>query len=238
MFVIGKLMLKAIIIDFNGIILDDEPLHYSAMRDAAADFGVLLNREAYWDRYLPMDDAQCLEAICKDYSVNLSRGERKRVLEHKIKLYHQLLQDRLPLFPGAAQFIKKAAEQYPLALASGARRAEIETILDSAGLRRYFDVIVAAEDFIQGKPHPASFLLALNRLNEKLGRQSFPIRPEECLVIEDSVGGIKGARAAGMICLAVSNSYPSNLLQAAHKVVASLEDVQVAGLQDLFRELP
>jgi HAD superfamily hydrolase (TIGR01509 family) len=231
-------MLKAIILDFNGVILDDEPLHFHAMRDAVADFGVLLTRDVYWEKYLPMDDAQCLEAICRDYRIQLSPSERESTLAHKVKLYYELLQDRLPLFPGAAQFVKAASECYPLALASGARRAEIEAVLDSAGLKRYFDVIVAAEDFDQGKPHPESFLLALKRLNAKIDPRPFLIMPEECLVIEDSVGSVKGAQAAGMVCLAVSSSYPSAMLQSADRVVASLEEVQVAGLQELFGELP
>jgi len=231
-------MLKAIILDFNGVIFDDEPLHFRAMRDAVADFGVLLTREVYWDKYLPMDDAQGLEAICIDNHIQLSPSERESTLARKVKLYYELLLDRLPLFPGAAEFIKAAAERYPLALASGARREEIEAVLDSAGLKRYFDVIVAAEDFAQGKPHPESFLLALNRLNAKIGSRPFPIKPEECLVIEDSVASVRGARAAGMVCLAVSSSYPGAMLQSANRVVASLEEVQVAGLEELFGELP
>lgn len=229
-------MLRAIILDFNGVILDDEPLHFRAMRDAVADFGILLTREVYWDKYLPMDDAQCLDTLCSDYGIELSDAERESTLARKVKLYYELLEDRVPLFPGAARFIKAAAEQYPLALASGARREEIEAILDSAGLRRYFAVIVAAEDFTLGKPHPESFLLALNRLNEKISR--VPIRPEECLVIEDSLGGVQGARAAGMVCMAVSNSYPANKLQSANRVVASLESAEVSGLQDLFEGSP
>ncbi len=231
-------MLKAIIVDFNGVIIDDEPLHFSAMREAVADFGIELSRQAYWDRYLPMDDAQCLDAICKDYLVDLGALEREKILKRKVDIYRRLLQDRLPLFPGAAQFVINAAKHFPLALASGARRREIETVLSSAELIQCFDVIVAAEDFVRGKPHPDSFLLALSRLNEKLGRLSDPIRPGECLVVEDSVAGIKGAKAAGMVCLAVTNSYPSHLLQAADKVVASLEEVQIHALQELFKNFP
>jgi HAD superfamily hydrolase (TIGR01509 family) len=234
----GYQMLRAIILDFNGVILDDEPLHFRAMRDAVAEFGVLLTREVYWDRYLPMDDAQCLKAICQDYGLRLSESASEATLARKVKLYYGLLQDRLPLFPGAALFIKAAAGHYPLALASGARREEIEAVLDSTGLTRCFTVIVAAEDFARGKPHPDSFLLALNRLNAEIGPRSLPVRPGECLVIEDSVAGVEGARAAGMACLAVSSSYPLAVLQSANKVVASLEEVQVADLQGLFGELP
>ncbi len=227
-------MLKAIILDFNGVILDDEPLHFSSMRDAVASLGVQLTKEEYWNKYLPMGDGECLEAICRDYSIKLSNGQRTNLLERKAQLYAQLLQNRFPLFPGAALFIKNAAKHYPLALASGARRDEIETTLNSTGLRRYFAVVVAAEDFAQGKPHPESFLFALGRLNLAINRQSSPIDPEECLVIEDSVGSIQAARAAGMICMAVTNTYPPEMLQAAHKIVSSLEEVRLNTLQALF----
>jgi beta-phosphoglucomutase len=227
-------MLRAVILDFNGVIIDDEPLHFEAMRNTVADFGINLTRETYWGKYLPLDDARCLEAICDDFSIKLSAEERTGALERKARIYRQLLQGHFPLFPGVARFIINAAMCYPLALASGARRDEVELALDSTGLRRYFLVIVAAEDFVQGKPHPESFLLALGRLNATINAP--PILPEECLVIEDSLGGIQGARAAGMTCMAVTNSYPSVMLQAADRIVASLEEVRIESLQALFAE--
>jgi beta-phosphoglucomutase-like phosphatase (HAD superfamily) len=140
------------------------------------------------------------------------------------------------LFAGVARFIEIAAECYPLALASGARREEIETALDSTGLRRYFLVIVAAEDFVRGKPHPESFLLALEQLNAKIGKATKAIRPEECLVIEDSIEGVNGARAAGMACLAVSNSYPGYMLKAANMTATTLSEIQLDTLRALFEE--
>ncbi len=228
-------MLKAIIFDFNGVILDDEPLHFAAMRDAVAEFGIDLTREAYWDRYLPMDDAACLQAVCRDNHVPLDEGKRKKALESKVRIYNRLLQNHFPLFPGAVRFIRAAGQRYPLAMASGARREEIEATLDAVGLSGYFTVIVAAEDFSRGKPHPESFLLALERLNAKMGRLP-AILPGECLVIEDSVGGVKGAQAAGMVCLAISNSYPRDKLSAADRIAASLEEVQLDSLQALFGE--
>ncbi len=225
-------MLKAIIFDFNGVILNDEPLHFAAMRDTVADFGINLTEKAYWSKYLPFDDAECLEAICRDHSFPLSSEERENALARKCQYYEQLIKRGLPLLPGVPQFIQAAAGLYPLALASGARRDEIETTLESTGLKRYFLVVVAAEDFLRGKPHPESYLLALNRLNAAL--KIPPIKPEECLVIEDSVGGVNGARAAGMKCLAVTNSYPREALTAANKIVASLDEVPVENLQAFF----
>jgi beta-phosphoglucomutase len=228
-------MLKAIIFDFNGVILNDEPLHFSAMRDAVADLGIRLTKSDYWARYLPFDDGQCLEAICRDHSVLLNGRQRREALERKVQRYRQLIQGRYPLFPGAAQFIGMVSKLYPLAIASGARREEIESALEFSGLRHNFSVVVAAEDFVRGKPHPESFLLALDRLNNALGRIQ-PILPSECLVIEDSVGGVRGAKTAGMICLAVSNSYPDDMLQEADGVTKSLETLQIDYLRTLSGE--
>jgi beta-phosphoglucomutase len=228
-------MLKAIIFDFNGVILNDEPLHFAAMRDAVADLGILLTPEDYWNKYLPFDDRECLETVCRDHSFQLNETTRRESLERKARNYQQLLRGGFPLFPGVTQFIQVAAGRYPLALASGARRSEIESALDSTGLKRYFAVIVAAEDFVLGKPNPESFLLALEWLNA--ARNAPPILPGECLVIEDSVGGVRGARAAGMACMAVTSSYPREALQAANRVVDSLEDISLNSLNALFAEI-
>ena len=227
-------MLKAIIFDFNGVILDDEPLHFKAMQEAVANLQIGLTEKDYWEKYLPFDDNECLEAVCSDHSVSLSAEQHARLIDIKIASYNRQIRDRYPLFPGVVRCIEDAAQQYPLALASGARREEIEATLRATKLIRHFLVLVAAEDFTLGKPHPESFLLALDKLNEAGDGSSPSIRPEQCLVIEDSVGGVTGARAAGMRCLAVSNSYPPEKLHEADRVVSSLEDVAVVDLEALF----
>jgi beta-phosphoglucomutase len=229
-------MLRAIIFDFNGVILNDEPLHYISMKNSVAEFGIVLTREAYWSRYLPLDDANCLESILRDFNVQLSDEKKQDSLARKTHFYRELIKDSLPLFPGAAQFVEEAAQLYPLSIASGARRHEIESVLDAADLRRCFRCILAAEDFVKGKPHPESYLQALECLNSNRDGSSSPIRPGECLVIEDSVDGVHGARSAGMVCLAVSNTYPAGELQEANNIVSSLENLRPEGLQNLFSE--
>ena len=230
-------MLRAIIFDFNGIILDDEPFHFRAMCDAVAQVGITITKEEYWNSYLPLDDWRCLAAICRAHTVELDPEQREAILIAKSQNYRRLLRDQIPLFPGAVHFVRSASQHYPLALASGARRDEIENTLQSAGLFPCFRVVVAAEDFTRGKPHPDSFLLALERLNESLNGQSSPIQPRECLVIEDAIGGVEGARAAGMRCMAVSNSYARAQLMAADRIVGSLEEVELDSLRGIFEEL-
>jgi beta-phosphoglucomutase len=230
-------MLKAIIIDFNGVIINDEPLHFMAMRDVVSEFGITLTEQEYWSQYLPLDDESCLKAICDHHSVKLSDFQKQRALSRKAERYEQLIGDQYPLNPGAAEFVTAAAERYPLALASGARRDEIERTLHAAKLARCFKVIVAAEDFSLGKPHPESFLLALNLLNRSLNLSTL-ILPAECLVIEDAIAGVQGARAAGMKCLAVSTSYPAERLRDADRVTSSLKEVSIESLQGIFGETP
>jgi HAD superfamily hydrolase (TIGR01509 family) len=229
-------MLRAIIFDFNGVILNDEPLHFQSMRDTVADVGIRITREEYWGEYLPLDDAACLEAICRNHAVRLGDPERARLLDLKSLHYRCLLRNQYPLFPGAADFIRAASGRYPLALASGARRVEILSTLRATDLLRHFRVIAGAEDFTRGKPHPESYLFTLERLNETQDGRCLKILPADCLVIEDSVDGVKGARAAGMVCLAVAHTYPRESLGAASHVVSSIQEVKLEELERLCQE--
>ncbi|NWG14290.1 MAG: HAD family phosphatase [Acidobacteria bacterium] len=231
-------MLRAVIFDFNGIILDDEPLHYRAMKEAVSSLGIDLAEAEYLEEFLPFDDWSCLSAICEKHGRNLTEAERERALFLKSSGYARLLKGSYPVFPGAAELVAEAAARYPLAIATGARREEVCQTLETTGLARYFTVVVAAQDFTLGKPHPESFLLALERLNARLDGRLPAIRPAECLVIEDSVAGIEGARKAGMSCLAVANTYPREKLTGANRVVDSLREVDVRSLEALFGEDP
>jgi HAD superfamily hydrolase (TIGR01509 family) len=225
-------MLKAIIFDFNGVIANDEPLHLEMFQKVLAEQGIPLFREEYFSQFLGMDDRDCFKAVL---------GARKRpaddqlvdqLIARKADYYAQAIKERLVIFPGVKELITEAAATYPLAIASGALRQEIEGILDAIGLRASFVAIVGAEDVRRGKPHPDAFLTALERLNRQRAG-SGRIEPATCLVIEDSTWGIHAAHAAGMRCLAVTNSYPARMLKAADRVVASLEEVRVADLEKI-----
>jgi beta-phosphoglucomutase len=229
-------MLRAIIFDFNGVILNDEPLHFASMRDAVAHLGITVSQEEYWRDYLPLDDWNCLAAICAAHSYPVTPEETEHILGLKQQNYRRMLSWKFPVLPGALRFIRAAAQQYPLAIASGARRAEIEVVLRHTGLWACFRVVLAAEDFVRAKPHPESYLLALARLNDSLSTAEPPIRPEESLVIEDSVGGVLGSRRAGMYCLAVTNTYPAEKLAGAHAVLSSLDGLTIDWIETLTKE--
>jgi len=229
-------MLKAIIFDFNGIIADDEPLHLELFQKVLGEEGLPLSEQDYYAKnYLGMDDRGCFGAVFKANSRTATESDLQRLIARKAEYYKQAIRSKLILFPGAADFVKQAAGRYPLAIASGALRHEIVMILEHAGIKQYFDVIVSAEDVREGKPSPEGFIKALEQLNAHPSRSSKPILPGECLVIEDSPFGIAAARSAGMKCLAITNSYPAERLGEAHQVLKTLEGLGLERLEALFQ---
>jgi HAD superfamily hydrolase (TIGR01509 family) len=224
-------MLRALILDFNGIIVDDEPIHFELFRRVLAEEGIELTEENYYARYLGFDDRGAFNAAYRENGRSLEESLLTRLIGRKAVYYQTAIQNKVRIFPGVEKLIAALAPAVPLAVASGALRQEIETILSTAGLLKHFSVIISAEDVNHGKPEPEIFLKALAALNAQVN--SDRITAADCLVIEDSKEGIRGARRAGMKCLAVSNSHPAELLQEANAVVTSLEEVDLSLLQKL-----
>jgi beta-phosphoglucomutase len=226
-------MLRAIIFDFNGILVDDEPIHFDMFQKVLFEQGLSLTREEYYARYLGMDDRGCFQAAFRDRGRALDEATLAALIQRKAVYYRNEIQQRLTVFPGVKQLIPKLSASYPLAIASGALKSEIEMIMQTIGLIKYFQVIVSTEDITEGKPSPEIFTKALTLFNQH-NADAKPIRPAECLVIEDSKEGILGARRAGMKCLAVTNSHPKTELTEADAVVESLDKVTIPFLQKLL----
>ena len=223
-------MLRAVIFDFNGIIVDDEPIHFELFQKVFAEEGIELTQDAYYARYLGFDDRGAFSFGYREHNRSLSHDKLAELIERKAVYYQEAIRNHVAIFPGVKSLVVDLAENLPLAVASGALRNEIETILTTAGLIDYFNAIVSAEDVERGKPEPDIFLKALASLNQQNGNA---IQASDCIVIEDSKEGIKGARRAGMKCLAVTNSHPAELLKEANAVVKTLETVTVDFLNSL-----
>ena len=223
-------MLHAVIFDFNGIIVDDEPIHFKLFQRVLGEEGITLTEEAYYARYLGFDDRGAFIAGFHDNNRSLTDQKLSELIDRKALYYQDAIRNHVVIFPGVKTLVYELAPSVPLAVASGALRHEIATILTTAGLLNYFQAIVSAEDVEQGKPEPEIFLRVLAKLNAAASPQ---IEAANCVVIEDSKEGIHGARAAGMKCLAVTNSHPAELLGEANVVVKSLEEVTLPFLQQL-----
>lgn len=221
--------LQAIIFDFDGIIADTEPLHYAALRQVLwAELGIALSQAEYYADYLGYDDRGCFKAALAAHRRPVTSGLIDELVQKKARAYQAALSADLKLFPGVRPLIEDAARTYRLAIASGALRSEIELILEEAGLRKAFIHITSAEDVSEGKPSPEPFLHAMAGLSAIPPMHS--LSPDECLVIEDSLPGIRGARAAGMKVLAVANTHPIEEIEEADAVTASLAQVRLEEL--------
>ena len=225
-------MLRALIFDFNGIIVDDEPIHFELFKRVLTEEGIELTEEDYYARYLGFDDRGAFTTAYREHGRSLDEKLLARLIDRKAGYYQNAIRNKASIFPGVEKLVASLVPALPLAVASGALRQEIETILSNAGLLKHFAVIISAEDVDHGKPEPEIFLKALAGLNARVENND-PIDAADCLVIEDSKEGIRGARRAGMKCLAVSNSHPTELLQEANAVVRSLEEVDLSFLEEI-----
>ena len=222
--------LQAIVFDFDGVIADSEPLHLRAFQHTLAEEGIELTGRDYYSRYLGYDDLGLVQALAADRGVAMSDREMTALVARKGVKLQEMLHGGHVLFPGAVDFIRAAAEQVPIAIASGAMKHEIETITETAGIRTLFSAIVASGDTPQSKPSPAPYLLAVERLRQASGRD---LDPGRSVAIEDSRWGLESARGAGLRCVGVTNSYPAAELDGAELVVDGLGALTLSALEQL-----
>ena len=225
-------MLRAVIFDFNGVLIDDEPVHLEMFQKVLKEEGLSLDAKDYYEHYLGFDDRGCFKAYYKRKGHILSDTALEDLIQRKAQYYRESIEDRMVVFPGVKQLIPELSAQIPLAIASGALISEIELILEKINLRNHFQSIVAAEDVNEGKPNPEIYDKALHRLNQ--AAQDGSIDPSDCLAIEDSREGIRSAHGARLKCLAITNSHSENELAEADGVVQSLEHINFNFLQNIL----
>jgi beta-phosphoglucomutase len=222
--------LQAVVLDFDGVIADSEPLHLRAFQRTLDAEGLPLAADEYYARYLGFDDVGLFRALARDRGLSVTDAQIGALVARKAAALQELLQAGAVLFPGAVAFITAAAAEVPLAVASGALRHEIVTILEAAGVAHLFAAIVAAGDTPESKPSPAPYLLAFERLRSHAGR---PLDPHRSVAVEDSRWGLESARGAGLRCVGVTTSYTAEELPGAELVVSGLRDLTMAALDRL-----
>ena len=222
--------LQAIVFDFDGVIADSEPLHLKAFQQALAEEGVVLSREDYFSRYLGYDDVGAFAALARDRGLAWTDRHITALVARKGTKLQAMLEGGEVLFPGAAAFVRAAAAEVPIAIASGALRHEIMQIVEAAGLGGLFTTIVASGDTPESKPSPAPYLLAFEQLQQSSGKT---LSRQRCVAIEDSVWGLESARGAGLRCVGVTTSYPAAELTAAELVAEGLIGLTIPMLEQL-----
>lgn len=217
-------MIRAVIFDFNGILVDDEDLHFQLFREVLASEGIDLPESVYHAKYLGFDDRGCFEAALTDAGHATDTATIEMLIAQKASRYTTRAQNELVIFPGAIESLSALAARWPVAICSGALRQEIAFALRLMDRSTHIAAIVAAEDTERCKPDPEGYLLALDALRSTVGED---LEAGHCLVVEDSLAGIEAAKTAGMWVVAVSNTYTEDELRAAgaDAVISSLSSL-------------
>lgn len=229
-------MIKAIFFDFNGVIINDEPLQMKAYQEVFAPYGIMLTEAQYYGA-LGMDDRTFVKTTFEREGKQLTLELMAAISEAKTEKHRKLIENDLPLFPGVVTFIKATARHFSLGIVSMAVREELRFVFSRTGLEQLFSVIVTAEDVSVCKPAPACYECAFERLNDKRREaRLLPLLSNECLVIEDSPPGIQSGRMAGMRTLGVTNTVSEAKLRSAGAdvVTPSLADWNVDAVRRVF----
>ncbi len=225
-------MLKAVIFDFDGIIVDTEPIHYQAFQSVLEPLLLGYSWDEYLDKYIGFDDRDAFREAFASAGKLLEEGMLCELISRKAEVFERIVRQGVKSYPGVIELIKALSGVLPLALCSGALQCDIVPILEQFGLQGSFDAIVTADDVRASKPDPESYLLTLQRLVEIY--HTTTIIPQECIAIEDTPAGITSASGAGLNVLAITNSYPKERLAEALHITDTLEGVTIDVLRSFL----
>ena len=204
-----------LIFDMDGVLIDSEPLHKRAKELAFAEVGIVLPESVY-DSYKWRPDATILLEIltARGFSTEIIQEVSRR----KKQIYEEIEHD-LQAVDGAVEFVAWAASRYKIALATSATARNREVTLRLLGIGDLFHAVVDASGHQRPKPDPEVFLIALGKLQ---------LKAAECWVVEDSVNGLRAAKAAGCFSAAITTTFDKNALASAGAdiVVDSFSDLQ------------
>ncbi len=219
-------MVFATLFDFDGVLVDSEPVHLAAFNDVLAPQGIELSPAEYVERYFSLDDAGVFRAALSGRQRTLREEEVRALVEAKHPRFLQRFADSFRVFPGAVELLARRAARGPVGIVSGALHEEITFALDRMGARDAVGFIVSAEQTTAPKPDPAPYLLGIEELR-RLGHEGHVV------VLEDSPGGVASAKKAGLRCVAVAHSCGHDeLARAGADAVAA----DLAALTDLLLE--
>jgi len=213
--------LGGVIWDMDGVLVDTGEFHYQSWRDTLIEYQVILTKERFYETF-GMNNRSILQLLFVDrFTEQLS----EEISDTKETEFRRIIQGKVQLLPGALDLLQAVFQAgIPQAIASSGPPPNIDAIVDALNIRRFFAALVSAAD-LPGKPDPVVFLTA---------SQSIDVAPRSCVVIEDGLSGVAGAKNAGMKCLAVTTTNPAAKLSQADLIVDRLDQVSVSDLEDLF----
>ena len=203
----------AVIFDMDGVLVDSEPLHKKAKELAFAEIGIVMP-ESFYDAYKGSTD----EVVMREIAAAHPGTDFYALLRRKHEMFESL-EHTMEAIPGAIDFVRWAKARYRIALATSATPRNRRAALDLLGLQSIFEVVVDADGFARPKPDPEVFQVAM---------KSFRLSPGQCWILEDSLNGVKAAKAAGCVTAGLTTTFPRELLEEAGAdfVVSSFDELR------------
>jgi beta-phosphoglucomutase len=229
-------MIKALLLDFNGVVINDEPIQHSVYRELFNADGVDITDEMYYSR-LGMDDKTFVASILEEAGKPADAGRVFELTTAKTQKWRDAVASDLPLFPGMENFIRKMSKEFAIGLVSMSKREEIDFVLDLADLKECFSVIVSAEEVANCKPDPECYREGFEQLDlVRISQGHLPMTHSECVVIEDSPAGVAAGKRADLNVLGVTNTVSANKLRKAGAdwVAKNLDDWMPASFRLSF----
>jgi beta-phosphoglucomutase len=230
--------LKAVLFDFNGVIINDEPIHLQLIDEILIEENLQPQKVSERQASLGRSDRACFQQLLANRGRVGNENYLTQLLYRKAQAYVVELKriEKLPLYPGVEDLIFQVrSRNLKLGLVSGALRQEIELVLHRAKLAQHFKIIVAGDDITTSKPEPDGYLLAVKRLNKEYPELN--LQPHECLAIEDTPAGIEAAKRSQMQVVGVANTYPFHMLQrCCNWTVDYLSDLELERVQKVYSQ--
>ena len=212
--------IEAVIFDFDGVIVDTEPLHHAAFQRTLEPLGLHFTWQEYVETYIGFDDRDAFRHAFSAKDLLLDQETLRQLIDRKASVFNEILCSGVIAYPGVVELIHLLhTHKIPLAICSGALRSDIEPILAMLNIADYFKVVVTADDVAASKPAPECYELAFQKL---LSAYNSSFSKVTTIAIEDTPAGISAATAAGLKVCAVTNSYPAARLKQATFIVESL----------------
>lgn len=201
--------------DFNGVIIDDEPIQHSVYRDIFSDQGIDVTDEMYYSR-LGMDDKVFVASILEEAGKPAGIDDVLETAAEKTRRWRAVVEGAMPIFDGMVNFVRKMSNELSLGIVSMSKREEIDFVLEKVGIADCFTVVVSADEITKCKPDPESYREGFRRLDlARVAQGHLPMTHPDCLVIEDSPPGVRAGRAADLPVLGVTNTVSAEQLRAA-----------------------
>ena len=226
-----KIKADAVIFDFDGVIVDTEPLHYKAFQQILVPQGMGYSWEQYKSTYMGFDDRDAFQEVYAINRLTIDVDELTDLIAVKAAIFQEIIRSGITAYPGAVELVKALHRtKIPLAICSGALRSDIVPILEMLDIKECFDIIVSADNVSKSKPDPESYHLAFDQLSNF--HPKIQISKIHTVAIEDTPAGITSATDAGLMVIAITNSYSKEYLTKADYITDSLENL-VSKLTDL-----